>query len=134
MSRSRSRWLSRSRKAADNSPAAESHRKGAEAFDKGETDAAIKWFGQAIQLDAKYAPAYCDRGLALVLKGDLDKAVADLNMAVQLDPGGAGAISIVVLPIFRRANTTRPWPTIPTPFGCTPAMPRPTAIGAMSAC
>ncbi len=74
---------------ADNSPAAESYRKGVESLDKGETDAAIAHFSRAIQLDPKYAPAYCDRGLALVMKGELDKAVADLDTAIRLAPTGA---------------------------------------------
>jgi tetratricopeptide (TPR) repeat protein len=73
---------------ADRSPGAQSYAKGVEAFEKGETDAAIALMSRAIQLDPKYAPAYCDRGLALVIKGDLDKAVTDLNTAIRLAPSG----------------------------------------------
>ena len=75
-------------KAADKSPVAESYRKGSEALEKGETEAAIKLLTRAIQLDSKYAPAYCDRGLAWAMKGELDKAVADLSTAIQLAPTG----------------------------------------------
>jgi aldose 1-epimerase len=73
---------------ADHSPAAESYRKGSESLEKGETDAAIKLLSRAIELDSKYAPAYCDRGLAFATKGELDKAVADLSTAIQLAPTG----------------------------------------------
>ena len=72
----------------DNSPAAESYRKGSEALAKGQADAAIGLLSRAIQLDAKYAPAYCDRGLAWAMKGELDKALADLSTAIQLAPTG----------------------------------------------
>ena len=43
---------------ADRSPAAETYRKGVEALDKAETDAAIALFSRAIQLDPKYAGAH----------------------------------------------------------------------------
>ncbi len=82
---------------SDSSPAAETYLKGVKALDKGETDAAIALLSRAIQLDPKYAPAYCDRGLALVIKGDLDKAVTDLNTAIRLAPAGA----VVFQPGFR---------------------------------
>ena len=49
-------------------------------------------------------------------------------------PAAPARISTAVSPTFRRASTTRRWPTIPTPSGCIPAMPRRTAIGATSAC
>ena len=49
----------------------------------------MRLFGQAIELDPNYAPAYCDRGLALAVKGEADKALADLNTAIRLAPNGA---------------------------------------------
>ncbi len=73
---------------AETLPGADSYHKGAEALAKGDTDAAIALLNRAIQLDPKYAPAYCDRGLALVFKGELDKAIADLDAAIRLAPGG----------------------------------------------
>ena len=74
---------------SERTPAAQTYFKGVKALDKGDSDAAIKLFSKAIQLDSKYAPAYCDRGLALVIKGEFDKAVADLDTAIRLAPDGA---------------------------------------------
>ena len=74
---------------SERSPAAETYSKGAKAFEKGEVDAAVALLSRAIELDAKYAPAYCDRGLALVMKGDVDKALTDLDTAIRLAPGAA---------------------------------------------
>ena len=73
---------------AETSPAAEPHKKGVEAFEQGQIDAAVAFFSRSIELDPKFAPAYCDRGLAMVLKGDFDKAMSDLNTAVKLRPNG----------------------------------------------
>ena len=70
-------------------------------------DTAITLMSRAIQLDAKYAPAYCDRGLCLVINGEFDKGMADLDTAIRLPPGGAARISIAVSPISEREPTTR---------------------------
>ncbi len=43
----------------------------------------------AIRADTKSAKAYLDRGAAFVAQGDIDRAIADFNEAVQRDPYGA---------------------------------------------
>ena len=148
------------REPADTSPAAETYRKGADALDKGDTDAAIAllagrsnsiqicpgllrpWtrpddegrtgqgrgrfddrhqvcphrrpllfqsrlrllperrlrqgmadYTEAIRLHPDYAAAYRDRGYVRTLKGDMQHAFEDLNMAVKLAEGSAAYIS-----------------------------------------
>src|SRR5262249_17465732 len=54
---------------------------------KGDTDAAISDFTEAIKLDAKYALAYKNRGIGHFKKGEYDAAIQDLDQAVQLSPG-----------------------------------------------
>ena len=41
---------------------------------------------QAIELDPKYVPAYSNRGFAYYKKDDLDRALADYDKILQLDP------------------------------------------------
>ena len=44
---------------------------------KGELDAAITDYGEAIKLKPNYSPAYISRGYAFLVKGELDHAVAE---------------------------------------------------------
>jgi lipoprotein NlpI len=53
---------------------------------KGDLDAAIKAFDQAIAIDPKYAPAYFYRGLAFSSQNRPDDAVTNYSQAIQLDP------------------------------------------------
>ncbi len=66
--------------------AAEAYQKGKSCLEKGDSDAAIAAFTEAIRLDPKLANAYTDRGVAYEGKGDLDKAIADYAEAIRLDP------------------------------------------------
>ena len=60
--------------------------KGKTCFDKGEFDAAIASFTEAIRLKPDYAEVYCARGAVYGMKGDSDKAIADFTEAIRLDP------------------------------------------------
>jgi len=53
---------------------------------KGDLDAAIGAFNQAIMIDPKYAPAYYNRGLAYSLAIKPDEAISDYSQAIQIDP------------------------------------------------
>lgn len=51
---------------------------------RGDLDAAVKAFNQAITLDPKYAPAYYNLGFACSLQNKPDEAIANYSKAVQL--------------------------------------------------
>jgi tetratricopeptide (TPR) repeat protein len=53
----------------------------------GDLDSAIADFTKAIELEPRFAEAYCHRGDARERKGDLDGAIADLTIALALDAG-----------------------------------------------
>jgi uncharacterized protein (TIGR03067 family) len=61
-------------------------RRGTEALNRGELDAAVAALTEALRLDPKAATALCYRGLAYKDKGLPDKALADFDEAVRLDP------------------------------------------------
>jgi len=50
---------------------------------------AIKRFERAIELDARYAPAWAYLGIALANEDRLDEAIERLNRAVEIDPDRA---------------------------------------------
>ena len=58
---------------------------------KGDIDAAIAAFDQAIKIDPQYVPAYQDRGYAFTLQNKLEEAISDYDKAIQLDPNYAPA-------------------------------------------
>jgi tetratricopeptide (TPR) repeat protein len=68
-------------------------RKGVEVAETGEYDAAIHNFDEAIRIDAKFAPAYENRGIVELAKGDLDRAIGDFDEAIKLDPKNPLAFS-----------------------------------------
>jgi tetratricopeptide (TPR) repeat protein/glyoxylase-like metal-dependent hydrolase (beta-lactamase superfamily II) len=62
---------------------------GEEACKKKDYDLAIKFFTEAIRLNAKDGNAYHCRGTAYSNKEDNDRAIADFTEAIRLDPGSA---------------------------------------------
>ena len=52
----------------------------------GKTDKAIADYSKAIEIDPKYAEAYCNRGVAYGKIEQWDKAIADFNKAIEIDP------------------------------------------------
>jgi tetratricopeptide (TPR) repeat protein len=59
---------------------------------KREYEKAIKFYDEAIEKTADYAPAYNNRGLAKVQLGDLSNAIEDFKKAVELEPNFFEAI------------------------------------------
>ena len=53
---------------------------------KGDYDAALADFNEAIRLNPNHAPAYTGRGFTMHLKKDQDAGLADYNKAIALDP------------------------------------------------
>lgn len=53
---------------------------------KGDYHEAIRAYGQALVESDRYVPAYVNRGLAYMMLGENEKALADLNAAVRLEP------------------------------------------------
>ncbi|MFH0953863.1 MAG: tetratricopeptide repeat protein [Verrucomicrobiota bacterium] len=58
-------------------------------YDRGQNDAALNSFKQAIVLDRKFAPAYLGIADAAVRTGESDAALVALKEAVQLEPNNA---------------------------------------------
>lgn len=54
-------------------------------------DRAIQGYDEVIKVDPSYAPAWTYRATAYLEKGDFDRAIADLNRAIALDPKSAAA-------------------------------------------
>ena len=67
--------------------------------------------------------AYVGRGDAWLGKQDADKAIADFNQAIQLDPKAPGRISIGGTPGWKSRMPTRPSPTSTRPSGSTRTSP-----------
>jgi len=72
--------------AASADAAADAFQKGKSCLEKGDSDAAIAAFSEAIRLDQKLANAFSYRGIAYENKGDMEKAIADYTEAIRLDP------------------------------------------------
>jgi lipoprotein NlpI len=53
---------------------------------KGDLNAALEAFNDAIKIDPKYAPAYFNRGFAYALQKNQDEAISNYDQAIQLDP------------------------------------------------
>ena len=90
---------------ADPEPAKQAVQKGKAYFDKGDFDAAIDSFSEAIRLDPHNADAYANRGRALI-RSNLEKALADCDEATRLNPKLASAYSTrsVIYAVKRNAD------------------------------
>lgn len=53
---------------------------------KGQYDQAILNFNKALEMNPKYAEAYCNRGGAYLGKGRYDMAILDFNKAIEINP------------------------------------------------
>lgn len=56
------------------------------ALAKGDTDGALSGFGKLIETMPKHSLAYYWRGRTFLIKGETEKAVADFNTAIKLQP------------------------------------------------
>jgi tetratricopeptide (TPR) repeat protein len=80
-------------RADEPSPAEAAKRRADEHLARGELDAALAGYGEAIRLDPNHAEAYAARGEALVRWGDHARAIADFDAALRLRPGSAPALN-----------------------------------------
>ena len=60
-------------------------KEGNERFERGDYEAAVASYTRALQISPKDAGAYARRGRAYRKKGELDRAISDLDHAVGLD-------------------------------------------------
>jgi predicted Zn finger-like uncharacterized protein len=64
---------------------------------QGDLDGAINAFTRAIEMNPRFAAAYCNRGLTRSDKRDFDGAIADATKSIELDPNDP-------FPFINRAN------------------------------
>jgi len=62
---------------------------GIRAFNNGETENAIKFFTECLELDEKYADAYYRLGLCYLNKADNENAIANLKKYIEMKPDGS---------------------------------------------
>ena len=58
---------------------------------KGDSDSAISDYDKAIEINARYAVAYLNRGSAFEAKGDHDRAIADYSKMIEINAQDAEA-------------------------------------------
>ena len=58
---------------------------------KDDLPTAIANYTQAVRLEPKYVAAYANRGFAYYKQGQLDRALADFDRILELDPANADA-------------------------------------------
>lgn len=68
------------------------HELGRLLLERGQNDAALKAFKQAIVLDREFAPAYVGMAQAAIQTGEFDAALVGLKQAVKADPKSADAL------------------------------------------
>src|ERR1700690_61133 len=64
----------------------ESYERGVNELKANKFDAAVDALTSSLEIDPTYAAAYCCRGMAHLRKGELDKAMKDLDDAIRLEP------------------------------------------------
>ena len=72
---------------------------------QGRVQEALQDFAKAIQVDAKFIPAYINRGFAYLEAGDPVTAEAALNQALQVDPAQPGAIRLRAMARLNQVKT-----------------------------
>jgi len=73
-------------------------------FERGELEAAIEHFRQAVQIDPAYAKAHYNLGIALARRGELGESIMHLREAVQIDPAYAKAHYNLGVALARRGE------------------------------
>jgi tetratricopeptide (TPR) repeat protein len=84
-------------------------------FGFSDREGAYKSFTQAIQLDPNDAFAYNARGHVLLDQNKIDRAIADYDVAINLEPELAKLSRIAATPLTKRANGTKRWQITPKP-------------------
>lgn len=69
----------------------EAFQKGNSFATSGDFDSAIRWYGEAIRLNPRFAEAYYWRGRAFADKRMFEKAIAEYSEAIRLNPQVANA-------------------------------------------
>jgi tetratricopeptide (TPR) repeat protein len=70
----------------------------------GDLDQAVRDFGEAIKLDAKYPDSYAERGVVLFRTGAIDRAIADFTAAIQRNGEHVSALRARGIAYFRRGS------------------------------
>jgi Zn-dependent membrane protease YugP/Flp pilus assembly protein TadD len=92
---------------------------------RGEYDEAIRAGTEALNHGCARAPGLRDRGLAWFLKGDLDRAVADLDESIRLDPGDGVAFNNRGAALLRRGDYARAAADLHEAIRLSPQLPNP---------
>jgi len=85
----------------------ESNRKGWERIENGAPDQALRYFSKAIGNYADSAEARCGRGVAYMMKNDLENAIEDFDRAIRLKPESPEAFYYRGLAYFRGGDCER---------------------------
>lgn len=72
---------------------------------RGEFDAAIAGLSEALKLNSKHAAFYVERGAAWSSKGDVAKAMADFQQAIQLDTTNSAGVAVVAWSAIAQLHT-----------------------------
>ena len=74
---------------------------------EGRADKAINNLTGILELDPKFADAFCTRGLAYINKGEWDKVIADFTEAIRLNPKNATAYEIRAVAYEKKGATAK---------------------------
>jgi len=79
-------------------------KEGEDFYYKGKFDDAIKDFQKAVELDPKYADAYCEMGVSYMEKNEWDTAVSVLNKCIEIDANHPKAQYAVAVSYARKTQ------------------------------